>query len=227
MNHSRFNHEPQKIRLYGYWRSSASWRIRWALQIKNIPFEYIPVNLLKDEHKSPEHLKRNPAGSVPVLEVEFAGGEKAFFAESMAMLEWVEEVYSLRGPSLFPGLPIERAQIRNLCEIVNSMTAPLQTPKAQKKYSDDAQKRIEWNQYWISEGLGAFDKVSERFRGNWSFGNQITAADLFLVPQTYNALRFEVDVKNKWPELFRIYNAARETEFCKKAAPESQIDAAH
>lgn len=224
MNWSRFGHEPNALKLYGYWRSSASWRVRWALAIKGIPYEYIPVDLLKGENNSSTHLKRNPAGAVPVLEIIAKSGESDFLSESVAIMEWIDEVYSLKGPSLFPGLPLERAHIRHMVEIVNSMTAPLQIPKVQKKYSDEPEKRNQWAQFWIIEGLNVFAKLQKTYGGRWSFGDELSAADIALIPQIYNAIRYEIDVKAMWPRLWEIYQNARALESCVVADPDHQKD---
>src|SRR4051812_28131685 len=110
-------------KLYGYWRSSASWRVRWAFELKKIPFEYIPVNILKEEHKADAHLKRNPMGGLPVLEISPGN----FVSQSMAMLFWIEENYA-KEPYIFGKDRTNRYKIIELCEIINADTAPLQTP---------------------------------------------------------------------------------------------------
>ncbi len=221
MNWQRFRAEPTKLCLYGYWRSSASWRVRWALNLKGIAFEYIPVNLLKGENKSPVHMKRSPLGSVPVLEID----SEFCLTESMAIIDWIEEVYSLKTPALFPGLPLERAYIRSLCEIINADTGPLQTPAVQKRHSSDTEEQKKWAQDFITRGLKAYDLATQNCRGNFSFGDQITAADLFLVPQIYNALRYEVNVAQDFPQLFQIYERALATKAGLASSPEKQSDA--
>lgn len=220
MKWERFSPVPKIINLYGYWRSSASWRVRWALEIKQIPFNYIPVNLLTGENKSPEHLARSPMGSLPVFETETG----KFLSESMAIIEWIEEVFSLKGPVFFPGTPWERAKIRELCEIINSDTAPLQTPRVQKRHSADAAEQKLWAQDFMRSGLKVFDESSKALRGKFSFQNDLTAADLFLVPQIYNALRFELPVESEFPALFQIYQECRALPSCIKSAPESMPD---
>jgi maleylacetoacetate isomerase len=221
MNWQRFRAEPTKLSLYGYWRSSASWRVRWALMLKGIAFEYKAINLLKGENKSPEHLKKSPLGSVPVLEIN----SELYLTESMAIIEWIEEVYTLKGPALFPGLPVERAYIRSLCEMINSDTAALQTPAVQKRHSSDAEEQKKWAQEFISRGLKAYDLASRNCSGKFSFGDDITAADLFLIPQIYNALRYELNVAQEFPQLFKIHERALSTPAALASSPEKQIDA--
>jgi maleylacetoacetate isomerase/maleylpyruvate isomerase len=208
-------------RLYGYWRSSATWRVRWGFELKGVKYDYVPVNILKKENHERAHLARNPAGALPVLEIE----PGRYLAESLAILEWLGETYPKQGPSLYPGDAYARAKIRQLCEIINSGTAPLQTPHAQGQHSADTQERQKWARYWIERGLKIFDQVSAPGRGLYSVGDQPTAADLCLVPQIYNAKRFGVDVKAVAPELLKIFDRALSTPACHRAAPEQQVDA--
>lgn len=212
---------PETLELFGYWRSSASWRVRWALELKGALYKYTPINLLKGEHLEESFLKLSPSSSVPVILVN----QKNILNQSMPIIEWVEETYNLEEAQLFWGDSLNRAKIRELCEIINSDTAPLQTPRAQKLHSKNEKEQKTWASYWIARGLSVFDKASDNVRGKWSVGDQISAADLFVVPQIYNALRFDVDVKKEFPKLWSIYEAALRTPECHKASPEQQIDA--
>ena len=221
MEWARFSPEAKKLKLYGYWRSSNSWRIRWALNLKKIDFNYVPVDILKGENQEPPHKARNSMGALPVLEIN----DGIFLSQSMAMLEWIEEVYTLSGPALFPGIPLERAKIRELCEIVNADTMPLQAPRIQKKYSPNLIDQKSWAAHFIREGLKSFDVTSRLCRKNFSFQDQITAADLCLVPIIYNGNRYGIDMPKEFPELWTIYERALKTDACFKASPEQQIDA--
>jgi maleylpyruvate isomerase len=216
-----YNAMPKMINLYGYWRSSATWRVRWALEIKGIPYNYVPVNILSGETQKPEHLARHPLGMLPVLETE----DGQMISESLAMIEWIEEVFNLKGPSLYPGSALDRAQIRMLCETINADTAPLQTPRVQKRHSSDAAEKLAWAQHFVREGLKAFDVLSSKTRGTFSHRNDLSAADLCLVPQIYNALRFDIDVKSEFAGLFKIYEHCRKLQSCENASPEKQKDA--
>ena len=198
--------------------------MRWALELKGIPFEYVPVNLLKGEHQAPAFRSINPAGSVPVLEID--GNIR--LSQSVAILDWIENVFANRGPRLVPENFIERAKILELCEVINSDTAPLQTPRVQKRHSSDPAERSQWAKDFIFEGLSSFAELSKSVRSNgtkYAAGDEITAADLFLIPQIYNALRYEIDVKGRLPELFTIYERCLQTVSCAKTSPEQQIDA--
>jgi maleylacetoacetate isomerase len=222
MKWDRFAPEAKRLRLFGYWRSSASWRVRWALNLKKLTYEYVPVNLLKNENRLPSHLQRHPLGMVPVLEIN----DEIYLTESVAMIEWLEEVYSLQGPSLFPGTPLERAWVRSLAEVINADTAPLQSPRTQKRHSDEPAARTAWARDFIRDGLSAYEKLSRGTRGKFSVGDQVTAADLHLIPQIYNARRMELDVDAEFPALAAIYGNCLATEACLAASPEKQSDAA-
>jgi len=207
--------------LYGYWRSSASWRVRWALEHKGIDYEYVAVNLLKGEHRAPANMARNPSGLVPSLQLEDG---KTYLSQSMAILNFLEEAYPA-GARLFPQDPIFKAQVIGLCEIINADTAPLQKPLVFKKHSASEEEGTKWAQHWIREGLSAFDRASAPLRGAFSFGNTSTAADMLLVPQIYNALRYNLDVANEFPALNEIYKESFKLEACQKSSPEAQKDA--
>jgi maleylacetoacetate isomerase len=207
------------FKLYGYWRSSASWRVRWALQLKKIPFEYVPVNLVNGDNRSPVHLARNPLGAVPVLEIE----PGVFLNESLPIIEWLEETFPQ--VPLFPSDPLQRARARSLCEIINSETAPLQTPRAQKKVSTDPKVGADFARHFICEGLKAYELLSQSWRGQWSIADTLTIADLFLVPQIYNAERWGILTSVDFPSLFKIYEQALATPECLSASPSKQIDA--
>lgn len=206
-------------KLYGYWRSSASWRVRWALELKKIPYEYVPVNILEGKHKSPEHLARNPMGTLPVMEI--SPGE--FLSQSMAILFWIEE-NTFKMPMIFGVDRTQRYKILELCEIINADTAPLQTPRAQKKHSSNAEEKSLFAKSFIEEGLTAFNSLITTKAGPYCLGQQVSAADLFLVPQMYNAKRFGIDL-SLFPKLNEIWKHCLQTPECVKSSPEKQVDA--
>src|SRR4051812_25232147 len=115
-----------QLKLYHYWRSSSSWRVRWALTYKSIPFETASVDLLTDETDGQDHLQRNPMGYVPVLELLNPQSPFRYLSESVAIIEWLEEQFPT--PKLLPGDPLHRAKIRQLTETINAGTQPLQNP---------------------------------------------------------------------------------------------------
>ncbi len=184
------------LTLYHYWRSTSSWRVRWALAHKNIPCKYVAIDLLKGESESPEHLKRNPLGYVPVLEIQ-----GTFIAESMAILDLLEELHP--EPALLPSDPIRRAQVRQLAEMINADTQPLQNMNPQFLHSDDPEKRKQWAQHWIQNGLSAYELVVKTTAGKFSVGDELSFADLCVIPQMYNARRYEVSL-DSCPTLLKI-----------------------
>ncbi len=208
---------PQ-FKLYHYWRSSSSWRVRWALAIKGIKCELVPINLLTNESDQPDHLQRNPLGYVPVLEVLQKEKNSWLLTESTAILEFLEELYPQ--PALITGDIYQRARIRQLAQIINSDTQPLQNPNVVEKFSTDPTQKLQWNQFWIRKGLQAYETVAQTSAGKFSIGDTVTLADLFLIPQCYNALRNEISL-SEFPLLERIYSHSIGTLECKKSAPES------
>lgn len=202
--------------LYHYWRSSSSWRVRWALELKGLKAKMVPVNLLDGESDREPHLSRHPLGYVPVLTVNGRN-----MIESAAIVEWLEENYP--SPRLYPGDSFNRAHIRALVEIINADTQPIQNLNVVDYHSTDAAEKKRWQQHFIRRGLAAFEKISTARAGRFSVGDQITAADLYLVPQCYNAVRFDVAL-SEFPLIERIYNEAMKTPECHAAAPERYHD---
>ena len=207
-----------QLKLFGYWRSSASWRVRWALHIKNIEFEYLPVNLRTGEQNQPSFSSLNPMKSLPFLQIS----DSESLGQSLAILQWIEAQQP--NPPLFPQSPFLKAKCLELCEIINSDTAPLQIPRIQKRHSDSPTEQLNWTQEHIRRGLHGFNEISASYRGKYSFGDNVSASDLFLCPQIYNALRYEISVGNEFPYLFEIYQRCLETESGSFSRPENQLD---
>lgn len=200
--------------LYHYWRSSCSWRVRWALEYKNIPFTTKDVNLLKSEHKSKEYLKLNPIGVVPTLKV----GEQTL-VESYAILEWLEKAHP--NPSLLPDNLTEQAQVRALCMVIISGTQPLQNMATQKYVSSEKKDQQRFAQHWIKNGFQAFEGLLHKYNssGKFCFNDMLTLADICLIPQCYNARRFSVDLK-AYPTIAKIEKNALKLESCIKSHPD-------
>lgn len=205
----------QEITLYHYWRSSASWRVRWALEIKKVAHKKIAVDLLKGEEKGAEYLAQNPSGYLPCLKV----GSHAL-AESLSIIEWLEENYPK--PSLFDGDSFQRALIRQLAETINSGTQPLQNLDIMRKHSTDKEEQVAWNKHWIDRGLSVYEKIlADHVRGSFAFSvaDHPTVADLCLIPQCYSAGRFGVDLAG-FPRVKSIYEYALTTPACAASSPE-------
>jgi maleylacetoacetate isomerase len=202
-----------EIVLYHYWRSSCSWRVRWALNHKKIPHRLIAVDLLKGEQKSAEYLRRNPAGFVPTL--EWKGN---FYSESLAILEWLEE--SFPQAPLLPSDAHSRMIVRQLALEIIAGTQPHQNLSVLNYFSSDASRKKEISVHFITRGLAAYERLLNGKSGTYSYGSQITFADLALVPQCYNALRNEIDL-GQFPLIHGIYKRCLKTEACKTSAPEA------
>ena len=200
--------------LYHYWRSSCSWRVRWALNHKQLPHKLVHIDILKKEHRLPEFLKKNPSGFVPVL--EWRG---RFFGESQAMLEGLEEAFP-HAP-LLPNDTHSRMRVRQLAFGVIAGIQPLQNMSVLEKLSSNLDVRKEWASYHIRKGLRVFESQLEQVNpGTYCMGGQPTFADLALIPQCYNALRYGVDL-GEFPLIARIYDHCLSTDACKQAAPEA------
>jgi len=211
----------KRCTLYQYWRSSASWRVRWALSIKGVAFESIPVNLLTGEQSSAEHQARSPIGRVPALVLE----DGRSLSESVAILEWLEE--TIPSPALYPRDPWQRARTRQLVEIINAAVQPLQNISVLKKLSPDSAEQRAWAAHFNELGLAAYEaqlaQIALESGGNgpFSIGDALSAADLFLVPQLYTARRFHVDV-SRFPRVLAAEQAALATPHAEAARPEHQ-----
>lgn len=178
--------------LYDYWRSSASYRVRIALNLLGIGYEAVPINLLAKEHKSPEHLARNPQGAVPVLDID---GLR--LTQSLAIIEYLDETRP--GFGLLPADPAGRARVRALSYAVAMdihpvcNLGPVGHVMALTRGGDAV--RSDWMKKFIGEGLAAFEKqLDHPATGRFCHGDRPTMADLSLVPQIYNARRWEVDI---------------------------------
>lgn len=202
--------------LYHYWRSSASWRVRWGLELKRVAHRKVAVDLLSSQEKQEDYLEKNPAGYLPCLLV----GERAL-GESLSILEWLEENYP--EPSLMAGDSFLRATIRQLAETINSGTQPLQNLDVQRKISEDKAAQAEWTRHWIMRGLGVYEKILgsvSREGMPFSVSTHPTIADLCLIPQCYSALRFQVPLE-EFPICKSIYEYALGTPECAASHPDA------
>jgi maleylpyruvate isomerase len=210
------------LTLYTYWRSSSAYRVRIALAVKNVPYEKVAVNLLASEQTRSAYLEMCPTAHVPCLVVD---GKP--LGESVAIIELLEELFP--SPQLFPMDPWARAQVRSLVEIINAGTQPMQNLHVLQRVSDDKEARATWARHFIGRGLAAFEAVMARHhaegtRGKFAYGDALTAADCVLVPQVYNAKRFDLDL-GPMPRVAAAYDAALATAQVASAMPERQPDA--
>ncbi|MBX2987821.1 MAG: maleylacetoacetate isomerase [Bdellovibrionaceae bacterium] len=206
--------------LYNYFRSSTSYRVRIALHLKNLPFEYKAVNLLKSEQTSEEYRRINPLGEVPALL-----HEGHLIAQSLPIMEYLDEMFP--EPRLYPWDPVARAQVRQFCENINAGMHPLCNLKIQKyleaKHGYDQAAKEAWIAHWTRPGFAALEQLLQRHAGTYCFGDQITAADVCLVPMVFSARRFNVDLGD-FPIVERIDRRCQEHPAFQQAHPLTQVD---
>jgi maleylacetoacetate isomerase len=207
------------IKLYSYWRSSAAYRVRIALNLKHLDHEIVPVSLAPgvSDHRSGAYREKNPQMLVPFLE----DGDLAI-GQSMAMLEYLEETY----PSicLLPKEQPLRSQVCVFCQAIACDIHPLLNLRILQyvKSEFDADPTADWYRHWIQEGFKALEALSHD--GPFTFGDQVTLADCLLVPQMYNARRFKVALDD-FPKIVAAVNNCNELDAFKDAAPDNQADA--
>ena len=210
------------MKLYSYYRSSAAYRVRIALNLKGLPYDYVAVNLLHNEQKSEEYMARNPQGLLPALELE--GGE--VLAQSVAILEWLEDTNP--APALLPSDPLPRARVRSLvnnivCDIhpLNNLSI-MNYLRKELGASDEGVHR--WYCNWVDRGFSAIEQNLADNMGDCCFGDQPTLADVCLIPQVYNAYRFKVPMES-YPNIRQVVQHCNSLEAFANAAPEAQPDA--
>ena len=205
--------------LHGYFRSTASYRVRIALNLKGVRYADAFVHLRNGEQRQPAYRALNPQGFVPALSVE-----GAVLTQSLAICEYLDEVHP--APPLLPGDPLRRAQVRGFAQVIACDIHPVQNLKVLDRLranglDGEAVKR--WAATTIAEGLDACDALIAHERGPYCFGEQVTLADICLVPQLVNARRFGVALR--WPRVEAIERACLRLEAFRAAAPENQPDA--
>jgi len=207
------------IKLYSYWRSSAAYRVRIALNLKELEHEIVSVSLAPgvSEHRGDEYRARNPQMLVPFLEDGDLG-----IAQSMAILEYLEEAYP-DVPLLPVGEPV-RSKVRSFCNLIACDIHPLNNLRVMNYIRDEfgADPKGDWYAHWIHEGFKAAEVMASD--GPFVFGDEVTLADAFLVPQVYNARRFKVPL-DAYPKLVTITDNCNELPAFRDASPESQPDA--
>lgn len=212
------------MKLFNYWRSSCSYRVRIALHHKGIPFVYVPVHLLEGggQQFQDTYRTKNPMAQVPTLEVE-ENGQIRRLGQSMAILEWLEERY----PAM-PLLPTDaflRARTRQLAEVINSGIQPFQNLSVLKLVKNELHGDDQaFARRFIEKGLAAFDELSEEVGGTFSVGDAPTLADALLIPQLYGSRRFGVDL-SPFPRLLEIEARCLALPTFHAAHPDKQMDA--
>lgn len=221
----RLDEKAGDLKLYTYWRSSAAYRVRIALNLKKLRHELVPVHLTRNggEQHQPDYLELNPQGLVPTL----LDGERVL-RQSLAILEYLDEVYP--EPPLLPATPRDRARVRGIANLIACDIHPLNNLRVlqflEKEMAQGDNARKNWYHYWLGEGFGALESLlaDHPSTGIFCEGDEPTVADICLVPQVYNARRFDVDMK-QYPTIARIEEACLATPAFADAAPEQQPDA--
>jgi maleylacetoacetate isomerase len=179
-----------KLVLYDYYRSSASYRVRIALNLKGAAYDRVPVNLLEAEQKDEAYRARNPQGFVPMLEADGAR-----ITQSLAIIGWLDRAFP--EPPLAPAGPDDRAHVMALALTIAADIHPLNNLRVLKQLAAlgiDQAARDDWYRHWIREGFDALEALAAPRAGRHMFGDTVSVADICLVPQMYNARRFEVDL---------------------------------
>jgi maleylpyruvate isomerase len=209
------------MKLHGYFRSSASYRVRIALNLKGLGADHVPHHLRKGEQRDPSYLAINPQGLVPTLQDDHG----ATITQSLAIIEWLEETHP--EPPLLPKDPLRRAHVRAFAQALACDTHPVQNLKVLARLRElglSEEQVTAWAAWANREGLAACEKLIAAETGPFCFGEAPTMADLCLVPQLGNARRFGVDV-SAFPRLLQAEAAAKSNKAFADAAPDRQPDA--
>ena len=211
------------MKLYGYFRSSASYRVRIALSLKGLGYDLAPVHLRRSEQRAPEFLERNPQGLVPALE-----DDGSMLTQSLAIIEYLEERFP--EPPLLPPALVDRAWVRAMAQIVACDIHPINNLRVLQYLENDLglddDARAAWARRWIDDGFAAMEAMlkGDPRTGRHCFGDGPTLADVCLVPQVFNSRRVGVDL-DRYPTLARIHDDCMRLPAFADQAPERQPDA--
>lgn len=213
------------MELYTYFRSTAAYRVRIALNMKRLEADHRYVHLVRDggEQHSTSYRRLNPQGRVPTLVV---GGMP--ISQSQAIIEYLEEVHP--NPSLLPEDLKDRAWIRSIAGLIACDIHPLNNLSVlqylQQELGVDDEAKMKWYRHWVEQGFGALEEmlVNDARVGDFCYGSKVTMADIFIVAQVYNAERFECDM-SRYPVISEINANCLKLDEFRRAAPEEQPDA--
>lgn len=210
------------MKLYNYFRSSASFRVRIALELKGLSYDYVPVHLVKGEHKQEKYGAVSVSALVPTLETD----EGVHLGQSMAIIEYLEETHPQ--PALLPADPVQRAQVRALAQLVACEIHPLNNLRVLKylvhELKVDEEAKNTWYRHWVRNGLELFEKELARLpKSTYCFGDTPTLADCCLVPQIFNGKRFGANLDGL-PLTMAAFDACMAHPAFQKAQPSSCPD---
>ena len=210
------------MKLYNYFRSSASFRVRIALHLKGLAYDYLPVHLARGEQKKPAFAAVTAEGLVPVLELD----DDRRLTQSMAIIEYLDETH--REPALLPGDALARARVRALAQMVACEIHPLNNLRVLKYLVNDLKASEEaknaWYRHWVRLGLQSFEAHLAEQPGTYCHGDTPTLADCCLVPQIFNARRFDCDLSGL-PRTLAAFDACMQLPAFQQAQPSACPDA--
>jgi len=208
------------VKLYTYFRSSAAYRVRIALNLKGVSYESVPINLLKGEQREPRYGAVNPQHRVPSLDIG-----STILIQSPAILEYLDEAYP--EPPLLPVGAVNRAKVRAIASLIACDIHPLNNSGTlaylKNRLGHDQAAADAWYAHWVREGFDAIEAMLGS--GPYAFGARITLADIYLVPQVFNARRFNIPL-DAYPKIVAVDAACAELKAFQDAAPDRQPDAA-
>ncbi len=214
------------MKLYSYFRSSASFRVRIALELKGLAYDYAPIHLVRREQAQPAFAEVSADGLVPVLELD----DGARLSQSMAIIEYLDETHP--APPLLPADPVRRARVRAMAQTIACEIHPVNNLRVLRYLVHDLQvgedAKTAWYRHWVRQGLEAFERQLERLpagsRGRFCGGDAPTLADCCLVPQIFNAQRFKCDLSGL-PLTLAAHEACMAESAFQRAQPSACPDA--
>jgi maleylacetoacetate isomerase/maleylpyruvate isomerase len=210
------------VKLYTYFRSSAAFRVRIALNLKQLAYQPVFVHLAKGEHRAPAYAKVNPQALVPTLELD----DGTRLNQSLAIIEYLDETH--RAAPLIPESSLDRARVRSLSYLIASEIHPVNNLRVlqhlKRALGQNEDQINAWYRYWIADGLAKLEAELAASAGKFCHGDSPTMADCCLVPQIFNAKRYQSDL-TPYPQTMRVFEACMKLDAFDRAQPSKQPDA--